>query len=221
MDSYVMRFSVRGPVRYLSHLELMKIFRQALRRASFPTAYSEGFNPHMKLSFAIAKGVGLESQGELLEVEAREPVNPEIARQKINEALPGGIEVLEILLKEGNKALSALVEKARYLIRGDEALLARAMMQLEREELLWEVRSKRGVAQRNLKEHIGEISRTSEGILLFLDTGSKRNLRVDYLLDCLGGGLSAIRLELWGEHRPLLDMMRNNNGNNDEAEVLK
>lgn len=219
MASYVMRFSVRGPVRHLSHLELMKVFRQAFRRASFPTSFSEGFNPHMKLSFAIAKGVGLESLGELLEVEAREPVNQDAALQQINEALPDGIQVLELRLKDGSKALSALVDKAMYLIRGDEAALSRAMEQLGREELLWEVRSKKGISQRNLKDHLSDISRTPEGILLLLDTGSKRNLRVDYLLDCLGGGLSAIRLELWGDDGPLLDRISRENGKADEMEV--
>ena len=62
-------------IRYISHLDYAGAIEKALKRAEIPVAYSEGFNPHMKLAFASALAVGLTSATEYMEVELKEQID--------------------------------------------------------------------------------------------------------------------------------------------------
>lgn len=214
MANYMMEFSVIGSVRHLSHLELMKVFRQAFRRGGLPVAYSSGYNPHMKLSFAIAKGVGMESLGELLEIETLEEIIPEKARSLMNSCLPRGILVGRIRIKpEKGKSLSALLKKACYSLTGEEAAIEKALLVLNGDSLMMEVRSKKSVGNKNLKDYICSYEKTPEGMEVVLLTGSEKNLRIDYLLRYVNLDLRGRRISLIGEEKPLIDMQ------NEEEEV--
>jgi len=81
-------------IRFIIHLEYARTLMRAVLRAKLPVAYSEGFNPHMKLSLASALGVGVVSQAEFVEMELKEPVPPAEAAQRLRKALPAGIKVL-------------------------------------------------------------------------------------------------------------------------------
>ncbi len=112
-------FSKTGDARLLSHRNTMDVFERAIRAAGLPARYSEGFNPHMKLSMGPALPLGLESHHEVFDVEGIAPFPPDAAR-KINEKLPPGIEALEIReLFAGEPALSKAVKSARYAVRLD------------------------------------------------------------------------------------------------------
>ncbi|MBI5235346.1 MAG: TIGR03960 family B12-binding radical SAM protein [Deltaproteobacteria bacterium] len=101
------RFSKTGPARLLSHLELINALLRAARRAGLPLAYSQGFHPLAKLSFASSLPVGLESEAEVMDMELR-PENgkilPDEALSRLNRQSPIGIEFLEceeVPLKSG------------------------------------------------------------------------------------------------------------------------
>jgi radical SAM-linked protein len=81
-------------IRFISHLEYARTLMRAVLRAKLPVAYSEGFNPHMKLSLASALGVGVVSRCEFVEMELKEPVPPAEAALKLRKALPAGIRVV-------------------------------------------------------------------------------------------------------------------------------
>lgn len=85
----------KGPeARFVSHLDLSRALERAVRRAGLPLAYSEGFNPHPKIALCSALAVGATSEGELAEMELREPVPPEAVRERLNAQLPAGIAAL-------------------------------------------------------------------------------------------------------------------------------
>jgi radical SAM family uncharacterized protein/radical SAM-linked protein len=112
-------FEKRGDARLLSHRNTMDVLERAIRAAGLPARYSEGFNPHMKLSMGPALPLGLESRHEVFDVEGIAPFGSEAAR-KINEKLPPGIGVLEVReLSAGEPALSKAVKSARYAVRLD------------------------------------------------------------------------------------------------------
>jgi len=112
-------FEKRGDARLLSHRNTMDVLERAIRAAGLPARYSEGFNPHMKLSMGPALPLGLESRHEVFDVEGIALFGPDAAR-KINEKLPPGIAVLEIReLSAGEPALSKAVKSARYAVRLD------------------------------------------------------------------------------------------------------
>jgi radical SAM-linked protein len=110
-------FEKRGDARFLSHRNTMDVFERAIRAGGLPARYSEGFNPHMKLSMGPALPLGLESRHEVFDVEGVAPFEPDAAL-RINEKLPSGVSVLEVReLSHGEPALSRAVKSARYAVR--------------------------------------------------------------------------------------------------------
>lgn len=211
MASYVMEFSVRGPLAYLSHLELMKLFRQSFRRGALPISFSEGFNPHMKLSFAIAKGVGLESEGELLEIETDMKIDEIEFLERINKVIPKGLKVK--ILKEKNistKSLSSMLRKAKYLLKYDGGIDVEEYNnlitdKLNKPEILMEVKTKKSFGVKDIKEYILDWNFTEDGVIIEVYAGSDKNLRIDNLLKYLDLELKPVRLKLIGETGPIID----------------
>lgn len=79
-----------APLRYLSHLDLMRAWQRAIRRARLPVAYSAGFNPHPKMSFASALPVGIISDAEYLDIQFSEPLS-DIEFTRLRETIPQGM----------------------------------------------------------------------------------------------------------------------------------
>ncbi len=213
MASYVMEFCVRGPLAYLSHLELMKVFRQSFRRSAMPISFSEGFNPHMKLSFAIAKGVGLESEGELLEIETDRYIEVNDFLEKINKVIPEGLKVKALKEKTiSTKSLSSMLRKAKYLLEyggGVSCDEYRTIItdKLNKTEILMEVKTKKSIGIKNIKEYILDWDFTDTGVIIEVYAGSDKNLRIDNLLKYLDLELKPIRLKLIGDNIPIIDRM--------------
>jgi uncharacterized protein (DUF2344 family) len=124
----------------------MDVLERAIRAGALPARYSEGFNPHMKLSMGPALPLGLESRHEVFDVEGVAPFGPDAARL-INEKLPAGMVVRDVReLDPGVPALSRSVKSARYAVRldcaeqvGREAMPALRALSLEGDELCFEV----------------------------------------------------------------------------------
>ena len=102
-------------LRYVSHLDYANIFLRAFDRSKLPMAYSEGFNPHMKVAFASALSLGVTSRAEYMDFElTKEVAQPEVW-DKLKAQLPPGVEVRELkLLHEKAPALMAQTDEARY-----------------------------------------------------------------------------------------------------------
>jgi radical SAM-linked protein len=110
-------FEKRSDARLLSHRNTMDVLERAIRAAGLPARYSEGFNPHMKLSMGPALPLGLESRHEVFDVEGTAPFGADAAA-RINEKLPPGIFVLGLReLSPAEPALSKAVKSARYAVR--------------------------------------------------------------------------------------------------------
>jgi radical SAM family uncharacterized protein/radical SAM-linked protein len=116
---YRIAFEKTGDARFLSHRNTMDVFERAIRAAGLPARYTEGFNPHMKLSMGPALPLGLESRHEVFDVEGVAPFGPEAAA-RINAKLPAGLAILELSeLAAGAPSLSRAVTGARYAVRLD------------------------------------------------------------------------------------------------------
>lgn len=89
-------FSKKGLMRYISHLDLMRLFARAMRRAELPLKMSEGFSPHPKLSLKRALKLGLESEHEEASIVLRFPVEPEDFKSRLQKQLPEGIQVKDV-----------------------------------------------------------------------------------------------------------------------------
>ena len=99
--------------KYVSHLDFVRMFGRAIRRAKLPIAYSEGFNPHPLLTFALPLSVGYTSECEILELVFAEDVSPGEVMDRLNSVLPEGVRILEA--HEGKSRMKAL-DVALYVV---------------------------------------------------------------------------------------------------------
>ena len=104
-------------LRYVSHLDYANLFVRACKRAGLPMAYSEGFNPHMKVAFASALSLGAASDAEYVDFEMTEALSPHVVMERLGEHLPRGAQIVRLKMLTGkHKALMADVDEARYRI---------------------------------------------------------------------------------------------------------
>jgi radical SAM-linked protein len=112
------QFKRSTPLRFLSHLDQQRLFQRAFRRANMPVEYSQGFNPHPRMSFALAMSVGLTSDGEYGEVIVSEDIDVDTFISRMNQVLPNGLEIVTArICGEGVGSLSAALSKSVYQIR--------------------------------------------------------------------------------------------------------
>ncbi len=91
-------FSKKGLMRFISHLDLMRLFQRALRRANLPIAMTEGFSPRPKMSFKRALKLGVESESEEASFYINGWLSPEEFKTKLQGQLPEGIIINSIVL---------------------------------------------------------------------------------------------------------------------------
>ncbi|MEW6142935.1 MAG: TIGR03936 family radical SAM-associated protein [Chloroflexota bacterium] len=96
MQRLRVRFSRQDPLKFLSHLDLLRLWERAIRRAELPLAYSEGFSPHPRLSFAAPLPVGMTSDAELADIFLSRWIAPQTFAARLRKQLPQGIELNEV-----------------------------------------------------------------------------------------------------------------------------
>ena len=105
-------------ISVLSHLDYMNVFMRALLRSKLPAAWSEGFNPHLKVSFATALAVGVTSDCEYVDFELSRPIESFEVAKKLNAQLPKGAEIIRLKKLRGkSKPVMSLVDLSRYEVR--------------------------------------------------------------------------------------------------------
>ena len=86
-------FTKEGDARFISHLDLMRLFGRAIRRARLPVRWSSGFNPRPKMAFPLALGVGVTGTRELMELDLEEPIAEAALARALAGQLPGGVRI--------------------------------------------------------------------------------------------------------------------------------
>lgn len=180
-----------GDVKYIGHLDVLALFDRATRRAGIPMAFSEGFNPRPKLSFAHPLAVGIESNCEYMEMELTREVNLSVVKEKLNAILPEGVEIIEVVKSPSNKAIMALVTSAEYIINIESKINNKEKIEkiLNQEEILIEKmgknKGKKVIKTMDIKPLIQEYEISDDGMAMKvrLVTGSAENLRPDILMD--------------------------------------
>ncbi len=103
------RYAKRGRLRFTSHRDFSRAFERAVFRARVPMAYSSGFNPHPRISYAGAAPTGSASEAEYLEIALAEIVEPADVQRALDEAMPDGLDVLEVVTSPGGGLADLLV----------------------------------------------------------------------------------------------------------------
>lgn len=110
-----LRYTKRGRLRFSSHRDLARVFERALRRAGVPMAYSQGFSPHPKVSWAGAVPTGVASEAEYVELQLVRRVEPDLLRAELNRVLPPGMELVEVV-EAGPGALAERLTASRWAV---------------------------------------------------------------------------------------------------------
>lgn len=110
----VAKYSKTGNLKYISHLDILRLLQRAMNRANVPVKYSEGFNPHIKMSFGFPLSLGVESIGEYFELEVDEKIDTNLFVKELNDTLPPEIRILKAEYSENKESLMSMCQWSEY-----------------------------------------------------------------------------------------------------------
>lgn len=182
------KFSKHGALKFIGHLDIMRYFQKAFRRSGIDIAYTEGFSPHQVMSFAAPLGIGLESDGEYMDVELNSLESVEDVKARLNAQMAEGMEVLSVtLLPEKTGSAMAAVAAAGYYIdfrsgyappQGWQSVIEEF---LAVEHIMVEKRTKKSLLEIDLKPSIYDLKRSSyrgrDCLYLMVNASSAGNIK--------------------------------------------
>lgn len=180
------KFSKHGVLKFIGHLDVMRYFQKAIRRAGIDIAYSTGFSPHQIMSFAAPLGVGLESNGEYMDIEVHSLTSSRQLVDDLNAQMVEGMRVLEAkLLPEDAGNAMASVYAAQYAIRFREGCQPMFLNHTtiadfyNQAEIIVTKKTKRSETTFDMKPHIFGCTLAQDGrtILLTVDASSSGNIK--------------------------------------------
>ena len=186
------KFRKYGPIRFIGHLDVMRYFQKAIRRAQIDVAYSQGFSPHQIMSFAAPLGVGLESNGEYMDIEVHSIISCADVMERLNAVSAPGIEVVSVKIlpdKAGNAMAS--VAAASYTVRfraGREPhfdIAAVLPTFLAKELILITKETKKGTREVDLKAGIYELTWQDNAFTMLVDASSAGNIKPGQIIEAL------------------------------------
>ena len=135
-------------MKFIGHLDIMRYFQKAIRRAEIPIAFTSGYSPHMIMSFANPLGVGLTSDGEYFDIELTESIASKEAVRRLNEQMVDGMEIVSFVQIPDDKKSKgmSIVAGADYLSsvkNGRKILLKSWKLFMRRMKSVWSKRRKR------------------------------------------------------------------------------
>jgi radical SAM-linked protein len=168
-----LRYAKRGRLRFSSHRDFQRAFERALRRAQVPMAYSAGFSPHPKVSYANAAATGVASEAEYVEISVAARCDPERVRAALDASLPPGLDVIEVV-EAGPGSLVERLEASVYEIRlpGVELAVAEAAVAalLARDEVTVERMTKNGLRAFDARAAVAALRATPDSALVSADS---------------------------------------------------
>ena len=197
MRSVRINFSKTGRAIYVSHLDVNRMMARAVRRAKLPMWYTEGFNPHPYIAFALPLSLGQSSDCEFMDIRIEGDMTDEEIRTRLTENFPEGLEIISV----GAPVFDAKeIEKAQYFVKiifdseaDAELFCKKAEELLNGDEIFAEKMGKKGhrkvMKQVNLIEFIYETKITSTGnavnVQCVLSAGNTNNLNPALLVETI------------------------------------
>lgn len=189
------KFAKQGAMKFIGHLDIMRYFQKAVKRAGIDVAYSEGFSPHMIMSFAAPLGVGITSTAEYFDMEIKTPMSSKEALECLNKAMVEGMEVLSFRKVPDGKANAAmaLVAAADYYVafregmEPDAAWKEKVLSFMQQPEILIVKKTKNNEKEVNIKPFIYDMQIEDDRIFLKLAAGSVKNTKPELVMEAFYG----------------------------------
>ena len=177
-NNYYLRYEKTEKTKYVSHLDFVRMFGRAMRRAHLPIAFSEGFNPHPLLTFALPLSVGYTSSCEILEIVLTEVLSPEEIVEKMNSVLPEGVKILSA---HAGKSNMKKLDIALYEVY-PEKTPAGIIDFLLKKEIFIEKKTKSGIKEVDIRPDIKDIKVGLGKVEMILSAGSRANLKPEVVI---------------------------------------
>ena len=174
---------------FISHLDLQRLLQRAFRRAKINLSYSEGFNPHPKMSYGNALALGVESQGEYVDIEIEDDIEVKEFLERINEQLPDGIKFVK------GQEIDSIIVYGEYIFNIDlevplskEFVKSRVLNFVKSKEIIITKKNKKGkkveVDIRPMIRNFDLVSLDDNRVTFVstIATGSKANLNINILI---------------------------------------
>ena len=177
-------------MKFIGHLDTMRYFQKVMRRADIDIAYSEGFSPHQKMSFASPLGVGLISRGEYFDIEINSLDKNKDYVKDMNDVMVDGFKIVSVkALEEGSKKAMSLIAAADYKVYfRDEYKLdinykSKFDEFMSKEEIIVIKKTKKSEKEVDIKPMIYDYKVADDGIFLKLASGSENNLKPELVIE--------------------------------------
>ncbi len=206
------KFTKTGSMSLISHLDMMRYFQKALRRAEADVSLSEGFSPHMQMSFALPLSLGMESKGEYFDVDMNSVSSTEELKERLNEQMCPEITVLSVKSipqDKANKCMSQ-VAAADYTVRltkadgsslcsGDE-LSEHAAAFMEQKEIRILKKTKRHEEEADIRPFIYSFEAKEDRLTMRLRAGSVNHVKCEAVVrkfvEFTGGDFDTLKCEM-------------------------
>ena len=190
------KFSKHGALKFIGHLDIMRYFQKAFRRAGIDIAYTEGFSPHQVMSFVAPLGVGLESDGEYMDVELNSMESTDDIKKRMNARMAEGIEVLSVtvLPEKTGSAMAAVAAAGYYISFRDDFEPPQGWREvikefLSAEQILVEKQTKKSLLEVDLKPSIYDFRlssyREKNCLYLMVNASSAGNIKPAMVIEVL------------------------------------
>lgn len=185
------KFSKQGVMKFIGHLDVMRFFQKAIRRANIPIAFTEGFSPHMIMSFASALGLGLTSNGEYMDIEVLESIPSKEAVGRLNQVMVEGMEVLSYRQIPDGKANNgmALVDAADYTVTFRDGYAPKPGWETRLQEFYRQPSisiqkiTKKGERQLDIRPYIHSLDAADGKVRMRVCAGSRDNLKPELVME--------------------------------------
>ena len=188
MQRLRVKYAKRGRARFTSHRDFGRAFERALRRAGVPMAYSSGFSPHPRISYANASPTGAASEAEYLEIGLSARCDPDRVREALDAALPPGLDIVDVVTSPPG-ALADLLTGSRWQVDlvgvGTDVIERAVAAFLAQEAVLVNRMTKSGLRSFDARPAVRVLTPIEGGLLLVV-RHQEPLVRPDDVLQALG-----------------------------------
>lgn len=206
MSNYILKYSRDERVKYISHLDFMRLFHRAVRRSGLPFVFSQGFNPHPIMTVAQPLSVGVTSDCEYMKVGFDGEFDETELLNRLNGSLPHGYKILAARRVEGKEIDITKLNRAVYTVEVECEGELDIDKFLANPELKVMKKSKSGVKESDIRPYIYDLRliKTEGNIKTYemcLSVGSEYNLKPDSVIDAMEKYGEGFKAEFFAVHR--------------------
>ncbi len=192
MSNYLLKYKRGEEVKYISHLDFVRMFHRTVRRSGLPMAFSQGFNPHPIMTVAMPLSVGVTSDCEYMKIGFDGDFQAEEIKNRLNNAFPKGFKISAVVKTEGKEHDFSKLDRAEYIVETElkTAYIPNVDDFLSNDKILVMKKSKSGVKESDIRPHIFKLKiiKTENKFLTFdmiVSAGNNYNLKPETVLEAI------------------------------------